>query len=248
MAFLRQSDFTPLFRLLDDYETHRSRPTRSVFTPSFDVRESSDGYYLDGELPGVNQNNIDIEFSDPQTLLIKGHTERNYNSTPENQPETQEIPSSPKHQATVEDDDEDDDSRSSASTTQRHSDSETQVQAKQTRATSSQEKENEKKFHFWVSERSIGEFERTFTFASRVDQDGVRASLKNGILSVYVPKEAQPKMKKIRILWSCSLRIRLSMSISMDNPLSYCYYCMRLGASRDNVCMNMYYFITLFLA
>lgn len=210
MAFLRQSDFTPLFRLLDDYETHRSTPTKPIhkYTPPFDVRESSDGYHLDGELPGIDQSNIEIEFSDPQTLLIKGRTERNYPPTPTPKQQTEEVvaqaPSSPKHQATVEDDDEEDNEGSIHSSQNSETHTQTQVQTKQTPTSATATATataNDTKFRFWASERSIGEFERTFTFGSRVDQDGVRASLKNGILSVYLPKEAQPKMKKIRILW-----------------------------------------------
>lgn len=42
--------------------------------------------------------------------------------------------------------------------------------------------------NYWVSERSVGEFHRTFTFPSRVDNEGVKAKLKDGILSVTVPK------------------------------------------------------------
>lgn len=182
MAFLCNSDFRPLFRLLDDYETHRSRAAPSTstrsYTPAFDVRELDDGYYLDGELPGVNQSNIDIEFSDPQTLVIKGHTERAY------QNETTDHADSKSgarrwRQPTVEDEE--------AASTDTDTDSDSVTP------------ETQPSFHYWASERSIGEFQRTFTFPTRVDQDAVRASLKNGILSVVVPKEAAPKTKKIRI-------------------------------------------------
>lgn len=186
MSFFCRSDISPLFRLLDDYETHRSGPTRAVsFTPSFDVREGSDGYYLDGELPGVDQSNIEIEFSDPQTLVVKGRTERNYQSQPQTQSQSQtEGTSSPRHQATVEDE----------------ADSDTSVVSNPQKLTVQSTKQTQPDtFRFWASERSVGEFQRTFTFNTRVDQDGVRASLKNGILSVYVPKDAVPKTKKIRI-------------------------------------------------
>lgn len=182
MAFLCNSDFRPLFHLLDDYETHRSRPAPSTstpsFTPAFDVRELNDGYYLDGELPGVNQSNIDIEFSDPQTLVIKGHTERNYQN--ENT-ENADSKSGARRwrQPTVEDEE--------AESTDTDTDA------------GSVTPEVQPSFHYWASERSTGEFQRTFTFPTRVDQDAVRASLKNGILSVIVPKEAAPKTKKIRI-------------------------------------------------
>nr|BAQ15372.1 heat shock protein HSP18 [Aspergillus parasiticus]BAQ15373.1 heat shock protein HSP18 [Aspergillus parasiticus] len=77
-------DFSPLFRLLDDYDTHRQSrgQVSSVrsFAPRFDVRETDDAYHFDGELPGIAQKDIDIQFSDPQTLVIKGRSEREYNS------------------------------------------------------------------------------------------------------------------------------------------------------------------------
>ncbi|KAJ5670248.1 30 kDa heat shock protein [Penicillium maclennaniae] len=183
MAFLCNSDFRPLFRLLDDYETHRTgaAPATSTqtYTPAFDVRELNDGYYLDGELPGVSQSNIDIEFSDPQTLIIKGHSERAYQNDTNNADSKKGARRW--RQPTVEDEE-------AAST---DTDTDTDL--------ASVTPESQPSFHYWASERSIGEFQRTFTFPTRVDQDAVRASLKNGVLSVVVPKEAAPKTKKIRI-------------------------------------------------
>ena len=52
-------------------------------------------------------------------------------------------------------------------------------------------------FKYWISERSVGEFERRFSFPGRVDQDAVKASLKNGILSVVVPKIVRGETRKI---------------------------------------------------
>lgn len=145
------------------------------------MRELNDGYYLDGDLPGVDHGNIEIEFSDPHTLVIKGHTERNY-QTHDNEPWN----GSPRsRQPTVEDEDE-----TTESTT-----ADSQVTSKKPTA----DDNRSSSFRYWASERSIGEFQRTFTFPVRVDQDAVRASLKNGVLSVIVPKEAAPKTKKIRI-------------------------------------------------
>ncbi|RHZ68857.1 hypothetical protein CDV55_107249 [Aspergillus turcosus] len=192
MAFPRFStDLAPLFQLLDDYDTHRtSRPKSKVtpvrtFAPKFDVCEFPDGYRLDGELPGANQSDIEIEFSDPQTLVIKGRVERNYNNTAT---ETDDDSSSTKpRQPTVEDDTEEGDA--SSSTTSPAKPAEQAV-------TNSQ---NQTNYKFWVSERSIGEFQRAFAFPTRVDQDAVKASLRNGILSIVVPKEAVPKLKKIRV-------------------------------------------------
>ena len=158
-SFPAQGDFAPLFRLLDDYDSHRStrqQPSMRSFSPRFDVRESAKAYHLDGELPGIYQKDIDIEFSDPQTLVVKGRTEREYHSEPK-------------------DDDEEED---------------TAAKGEKTLTIS---------HRFWASERSVGEFQRTFSFPSRVDQDAVKATLKNGILSVLVPKATATATKKITI-------------------------------------------------
>ncbi|KAE8381479.1 HSP20-like chaperone [Aspergillus bertholletiae] len=159
-TFPTGGDFAPLFRLLDDYDTHRQSrgQVSSVrsFAPRFDVRESETAYHFDGELPGISQKDIDIEFTDPQTLVIKGRTEREYHS-----PEADET---------------------------------SEAQGEGQAAT-----KDENKPHFWVSERSVGEFNRTFTLPSRVDQEKVKASLQNGILSVVVPKADAYTRKKITI-------------------------------------------------
>lgn len=142
-----EGEFSPLFRLLDDYNDHlTSRNTATglrSFAPKFDVRETKEGYHLDGELPGIAQKDVDIEFTDPHTLVLKGKTEREY--------------------------------------------------------TSPKAGEEDADHRYWVSERSIGEFNRTFTFPTRVDQEHVKASLKNGVLSIEVPKAAAVTTKKITV-------------------------------------------------
>lgn len=208
MAFFSQPGLAQLVQLLDDAPEYKlyndlynnyneCKPANCLkpqgvrsFTPAFDVRELDEGYYLDGELPGVDQSNIEIEFSDPHTLVIKGHTDRDYDSNANAIPSRSQSPagstvSAGWHQATVEDGDEDSNSVDTTDTTD-------------TAASEPVEKEKARP-HFWAKERSIGDFQRNFSFTARVDQDSVRASLKNGLLSVYVPKEAVPLPKKIRI-------------------------------------------------
>lgn len=199
------NDLSLVFHLLDDYDLHRSNhpkyqshkhyhrhqpaPFRS-FSPKFDVRVMNDAFYLDGDLPGADQNNIEIEFSDPTTLVIKGRVERNYNNaTPaksNKQTEDNEASSNKSLQPTVEDEEEGNNSASVKSPTK---------SAEKTIA-----KENHKStYKYQVSERSVGEFHRSFTFPTRVDQDAVSATLRNGILSLVLPKEPAPTMKKIRV-------------------------------------------------
>ncbi|KAJ6181349.1 hypothetical protein N7519_011810 [Penicillium mononematosum] len=160
MSLLRTSfpgsgDFAPLFRLLDDYDDHRSGRTQAAvrsFSPRFDIRESEEAYHFDGELPGIDQKDIDIEFSDPQTLVVKGRSEREYHTEPpaEAKGGTKDTETKPTHR-------------------------------------------------FWASERSVGEFQRVFSFPTPVDQHNVKASLKHGILSINVPKATAATSKKITI-------------------------------------------------
>ena len=190
------NDIAPLFRLLDDYNTHTSSGLSSAirsFTPKFDVREHKESYELQGELPGIDQKDVQIEFADPHTLVVKGHVERNYSSEGAQQARgriTGEVTDEhATHKATVEDaDDENDKSQ------QKHDDSKgNQVSKKSGNAASSGGPK------YWVSERSVGEFHRAFTFPGRVDQDGVKAKLNNGILTVTVPKAAEHKAKRIQV-------------------------------------------------
>jgi HSP20 family protein len=208
-------EFAPLFRLLDDYASHQltrqgdefgspgALSQLRSFQPRFDVKEVKDGYELHGELPGVDQKDIQIEFSDPQTLSIKGRTERHRESgTPpaalEGKQEKGRITaagstsdtSSPHYQKpTVEEDDNKNNNTSSERSAMTTTGQNQQVQEQNTRPQP----------RYWVSERSIGEFSRSFSFPSRVDQDNVRASLKDGILSIIVPKAAAPTTRKINI-------------------------------------------------
>lgn len=190
------TSFTPLFRLLDEYGDytssqgpHHHRGTvRQSFAPKFDVKELPDSYELYGELPGIEQKDVDIEFTDNSTLTIRGRTERSYTSgTPPRgfvegpaAPAAIESGQSSEHKATVEDEPET---------------SSNQVTKGQGQGQANKAAEGK----FWVSERSVGEFSRSFSFPERVDQENVRASMKNGILSVVVPKAKKQEKRKIAI-------------------------------------------------
>ena len=194
-----QGDFAPLFRLLDDYDVHRSSSNTQgesrgsassirAFQPKFDVREEKESYLLNGELPGIDQKDVSIEFTDTNTLVIKGRTEREYSSGApaleggaQQGRITEEGEGHQYHKATVEDESTDG------------------VATPATSSTEVVKQKEQPQYKYWVSERSIGEFHRSFTFPGRVDQEAVKASLKNGILSVVVPKAHEKPSRKISI-------------------------------------------------
>ena len=194
--FPRFQEFPPIFRLIDEYDRatrqHHFRDLDSSlrsFSPKFDVKELKDAYELHGELPGIEQKDVNIEWTDGNTLTISGRTEhRSESGTPpqgfideatENKENQHEY-----HKPTVEDEGEG---------------SHKQTAVTKTDSSKDITKSSEEGIKYWVTERSVGEFHRSFSFPTRVDQDGVKASLKNGILGIVVPKAQAPKPRKINI-------------------------------------------------
>lgn len=186
-------EFAPIFRLFDEYDRQAfrdiDRQFKSIrsFTPKFDVKETKDGYELHGELPGVEQKDINIEWTDNNTLTVSGRHEhvREEGERPQGFIENGQEQKKLEHQPTVED--------------EQPADTGAAQVAKQSSHQDVFKSEEDFKPKYWVSERSVGEFHRSFAFPSRVDQDAVKASLKNGILSVVIPKAQAPQSRKINI-------------------------------------------------
>lgn len=199
------SSFTPLFRLLDDFDAY-SRSTQrphqnhlKSFSPKFDIKELPESYELHGELAGIEPKDVELEFTDSQTLSIRGRSERSYES--DTGPagvvdgpaastaitEGGDANEHQAHQATVEDEGAPKDSQEV-----------TQKEPNSAEAKAAEEKPAEQS-RYWVSERIVGDFSRSFSFPARVDQDGVRASMKNGVLSIIIPKATKAESRKITI-------------------------------------------------
>jgi HSP20 family protein len=208
------SSFHPLFRLLDDFDAYSRTPQSllqnqhhgghqraTFFNPRFDVREHEESYELVGELPGVAQKDVELEFTDPQTLIVRGRSEREYSSgTPPTggaiEPAVSQgrITEAGDHHATVEeavDESEATNGATDKAASKENTSTEVAQPATQQKA--------QPQTKYWVSERSVGSFSRSFNFPSRIDQDAVKASLKNGILSVVVPKARKIESRKITI-------------------------------------------------
>lgn len=190
------SNCAPLFSLLDDYDVHRSSHSNKAvatqpFIPTFDVYETNDIYHLHGEFPGVRQEDITIEFTDPKTMSIKGragHRDRLFDTSSTRLISKNSSSPPPRYQRpTVEEDSGEDDEASIASSS---STSCEVTPSKQTEPPT---------YKYLITERSAGAFYRVFSFATRVDQDSVSARLHDGVLSISVPKERAPQLKKIRI-------------------------------------------------
>ncbi|KAI5790175.1 HSP20-like chaperone [Geopyxis carbonaria] len=132
-------------------------PTRAVrsFQPNFDVAETAEAYFLDGDLPGLSDKRaVVIEFADDRTLLIRGRVER----------------------------------------TQPRAD-----KGKQIETSKPEEKRKSYNPYTWLSERTFGTFQRTFSFPTPVELEKVTASLENGVLTVVVPKKIWKGARRVQV-------------------------------------------------
>lgn len=179
-------EFSPLFRMFDDYERqlHNEVDTHlKAFTPKFDVKEDKDAYHLHGEFPGVEQKDINIEWTDNNILSIKGRHET-----------VKEEGQRPQNSGFIEEDKDKKKGRQPSVTDE--SEESTQVAKKGGQEVA---KKDNNPVKYWVSERSVGSFHRSFAFPQAIDQDHVKASLKDGILSIVVPKAKAPQARRVKI-------------------------------------------------
>lgn len=107
------------------------------WNPTFEVRETDDGFVFKGDMPGVKQDDVDISL-EGQNLLISGKREREQES-------------------------------------------------------------DEGTMHTY--ERSYGQFSRAFALPDTADIDKIRCDLKDGVLTLVVPKKpgTAPHRRKIQI-------------------------------------------------
>jgi len=214
-----------LFSLLDDYASLVAsnssvckpsfvQPTRT-FQPRFDVKETNNYYELHGELPGIAQKDINIEFTDATTISIRGRTEsvreegRHPTAAVESQPEQEKLADADTtetestssstdnyHKASVEDEY---DNITTSEATAAATPAASEVQAPSQPQEAVPGEAQAEKSNYWFSERSVGSFARAFEFPQRVDQENAKASLKDGVLSIIVPKAPVPANRRIFI-------------------------------------------------
>ena len=213
MPFFPQAYLAPeanLFQLLSELDQPQRKSCgpryarQQTFTPRFDVSETPESYELYGELPGLEQSDVSIEFTDAQTLVVKGKAERPSTATPaaENahtEPESSkdaEASSEKSHAATVEDDYDEADAPLATPATTATTATATNEPAPQQQQQPEPEAPRAK---YWVAERRVGEFARSFSFSKRVEQDFVTATLKNGLLHVTIPKSQKPKTVAVNV-------------------------------------------------
>ena len=130
-------------RLFEGYSQTGDRPTEArgagalsrAWAPVVDIAENENEIVLRAELPGMKQEDIDIELTG-DTLTLRG--ERRF-------------------------------------------------------------EDEERRDNFVRVERSYGRFQRAFTLGVPVQHDQVRASYRDGILEIHLPKSEETKPRKVQV-------------------------------------------------
>jgi HSP20 family molecular chaperone IbpA len=178
----------------DIHQGLRSSDNEHVFLPNFDIRETADAYYLEGEFPSVcDRDSIFIEHLGSRGILIEARSKKLDLSrewgigTPLG---SGDLAPSSVGLGGLNDD-------GSVGKAQADEPSEVRaakiVEVKESRAGKDQEVGEEAaglKVRDCLSERSVGCLQRSFTFPEPLDYKNLKARLKDGLLRVRVPKMA----------------------------------------------------------
>ncbi|RFN50611.1 hypothetical protein FIE12Z_5114 [Fusarium flagelliforme] len=179
--------------------------------PRFEAHETEDSFVIYGELPGLNKEHVTVEFPEPTKLVVSGKVERFTDApkadeaTPEKtapaptiESDNEDTRSRSSYQATVEDDVDGDDFEVLSHTSGK---SETSNQPEpETLSEKAKEKQPAQPEQPQEPRRSgyRKEFSRYFTFPTYVNHEAVTAELKDGLLTVVIPK-VTPKSHRIEI-------------------------------------------------
>jgi len=152
-----------------------------AFSPNFDVHETPKEYVLEGELPGLDdkKKNLSIEFTDTNTLVVRGKIERSFQS---GTPPSDKALEGSKTKSLTEGGEKEEKGK------------------KAEKAGGADEHKEDDGVKYWVSERTVGSFQRSFSFPGEIDQEAVKASLEHGILKIVVPKKEKRGTRKIDIV------------------------------------------------
>ena len=113
--------------------TERIRNVKT-FVPRVDIYETKDALYLIADMPGVDEQTVDVEL-EKNILTITGRVENG----------------------------------------------------------------RVKDYSLVFSEYEVGDYERTFTLSDEIDKDKIKATVRQGVLRLELPKAEKVKPKKIKI-------------------------------------------------
>ncbi|RME79425.1 MAG: Hsp20/alpha crystallin family protein [Chloroflexi bacterium] len=61
------------------------------------------------------------------------------------------------------------------------------------------EPDNPENYSMIYEEYEVGDYERSFTISNQIDRNNIQATVKNGVLQVWLPKVDEAKARKIQV-------------------------------------------------
>jgi HSP20 family protein len=174
---------------ISDGHVRRSIHHDTEFSPDFDLRETSEAYFLEGDFPGISgRNAIKLQWLDGRTLRVQGtihKTDLNKEwgvEVAEDRP--QDEPEAPQY-GKVELNDQDEGPGDVVS-----------VQGPEQRSEGTKSMPNRPMtVKAWLSERRVGLYIRSFSFPAPLNTEAVQARLSRGLLRIMVPKTDKSAFK-----------------------------------------------------
>ena len=180
---LRGVESQPFFS--DSQNSRRSHHHDSVLSPNFDLRETPDAYFLEGEFPGVQDRSaIKLQWMDGHRLRIQGTIHKTDLkiewgvNVAENRPQDQDQPDSTQFGNDVNGQNETDfGEQVSVQDPEQRGGGNSRISLERPAAVRA-----------WLNERRAGTFVRNFSFPVAVNTDAIQARLSQGLLKIMVPK------------------------------------------------------------
>jgi len=186
--------FSQLDRLTNDMNTHFTETLGPDWqksltrAPKVDIKETDKAYIIEGELPGVERKDIKLDWVDDNTLVLKSESRAEKVSQPQLE--------GSQAQGRIEGGGAKTNDVQMSGANKDAAGGENSVTT--TNASQDVAKPTEQKPIHHLTERSFSSYQRVFHFPGEVKHDDVKASLKNGVLTVTIPKivkEAEPEKK-----------------------------------------------------
>jgi HSP20 family molecular chaperone IbpA len=201
--------FKFISQLIDDpwYSSHiqrRFHHKETLTTPDFDVRETADTYFLEGNFAGiVSTNDIKMEWVGGRTLVIDAKVPKLDLKEAWGVDVSTPVPEHDDHEnegnSSVGIQDQSSGPQETQQNTLQQPITDNQQQKDyihsgdhEVRIHNNNEKEKKQPEHpsvrEWLAERHVGSMQRSFTFPRDIAVEDVKAKLKNGLLIIKIPK------------------------------------------------------------
>jgi len=200
-------ELNSIFHLLDELDRHLFHRRRRLHTyvPRFDLEEFSNSYVLMGEVPGLQRDDLSVIATDNHSLEVHGKTQRTEVRESNKEPDEKlavskdvDILKKVKDSKTIESVDQHGTNCDVGSSDENPRTVDASTVEKQREDKKLATEESPKRL---ISERVLGEFHRSFSFAKPIITSGVTATVHDGVLKVVVPKGPAPKEKAVPVTY-----------------------------------------------